>query len=112
MEPSNTLSFYCSELGRTASEQTFGVKDIGKVTSATVAGNPSAEIEITLLEGWAVVVNLSLAGYRIVGREGPTFETLDYLLEAESLMWSTRRMEVLMEKLREVREEEGKDDEE
>jgi hypothetical protein len=49
---------------------------------------------------------------KIVGRQGPSFETLDYLLESESPMWWARRIEVLMAKLGEVREREGEEDEE
>jgi hypothetical protein len=65
MEPSNTALFYHSELERAANEQRFGVRAIGNVTSITLVGNPSAEIGITLLEGHDIVVNLSLAGYRV-----------------------------------------------
>jgi len=106
MDPSDTATFYASELEKVGEEQIYAVKSVGPVTSIPSSDSPSAEIEITLLEGTSIIVNLSLAGYRVVGREGPTFELLDYLLELESPMWSARRMQVLTAILEELSRQE------
>jgi hypothetical protein len=65
MEPSDTTTFYASELEKVGEEQIYAVQSVGPVTSIPSSDSPSAEIEITLLEGKSIVVNLSLAGYRV-----------------------------------------------
>ncbi|KAF9515307.1 hypothetical protein BS47DRAFT_1341996 [Hydnum rufescens UP504] len=106
MDPSDTAAFYASELKEVCQSQIYAVRSVGAVTSIPSSDSPSAEIEITLLEGTSIVVNLSLAGYRVVGREGPTFELLDYLLELESPMWSAKRMQILTAILEELSRQE------
>lgn len=64
--PLDQLDFYVSELTKAASENKFGLKSVGNVTStgSSTLAKPGATVEVELLEGKSIKVKLTVSGYK------------------------------------------------
>ncbi|KAH8997414.1 splicing factor 3B subunit 10-domain-containing protein [Lactarius akahatsu] len=93
-EQSKVVDFYRRELARALDEQSFGITH----SEVTHFSENEAEATITLLEGQAVNVALSSAGYKVTAEE-TYYETLDDLLSFISPSYAAKRVEALMERL-------------
>ncbi|PSS34196.1 hypothetical protein PHLCEN_2v1763 [Hermanssonia centrifuga] len=91
----NLVPFPQSELQRSLSEESFGIKSFEFVNVSEL----EATANVVLLEGNTIQISLTSRGYQSHDSEGGVFETMEDLLQATSPMYETVRQRILMEKL-------------